>query len=106
MDVLVGTDIVHRTGERAEERVVVAVRGRAIEDNDSDPALLLQSDRHSEPDNLIEEPKPGTGIAYADDDHPRRPAQGPLRHHVRAPQPGDRTTSRRSPGDRRRPPAH
>src|SRR5438093_12813101 len=100
MDVLVGTDIVHRTGERAEERVVVAVRGRAIEDNDSDPALLLQSDRHSEPDNLIEEPKPGTGVAYGDDDHRRRPGKGRLWQDVRGPQSGDRRNCRRSSGGR------
>ena len=58
VDVLVGANVVDRARERAQERVVVAVGGRPVEHDDPDPALLLQSDRHGEPDNLIRRTKP------------------------------------------------
>jgi hypothetical protein len=53
VDVLVAARFVDGPGERTQERVVVAVGGRPVEDQQTDASLLLQPDRHDELSNLI-----------------------------------------------------
>src|SRR5438128_2151362 len=49
VDVLVRAHVVDGAGERPQEGIVVAVRGRAVEDDDAHATLLLQPHRHLTP---------------------------------------------------------